>query len=158
MNGPAVRAAVLLVGAVVLVLLVEVAGVRFLWVPLVLGLVLLAAAALSRSRGPLWAPGWVLTAVGLTEGLWFADGRPADLVLAQLLLVAAGTGVLLATATTRLGVRVDPAGLGLAVLLTGAFGLAEARAVPYVAGNAFLYAALLAAAALAQLPAARRAA
>lgn len=72
------RGAALLAGAAGLLLLVELDGLPFFWVPLVLGLTYLAAAAASRSRGPLWAPGWVLSCVGLTEALWFAAGRPAD--------------------------------------------------------------------------------
>jgi len=88
----------------------------------------------------------VLSCVGLTEALWFAAGRPADsFELAQLTLLAAGTGTLLAVALRPLGVHVTTMSLAMAVLLTGAFNLAEARAVPGVAGNTWLYAGLLAA-------------
>jgi len=140
------RGAALLAGATGLLLLVELGGLPFFWVPLVLGLTYLAAAAASRSRGPLWAPGWVLSCVGLTEALWFAAGRPADsFELAQLTLLAAGTGALLAVALRPLGVHVTTMSLAMAVLLTGAFNLAEARAVPGVAGNTWLYAGPLAA-------------
>ena len=133
-------------GAGGLLLLVELGGLPFHWVPLVLGLTFLAAAAASRSRRPLWAPGCVLSSVGLTEALWFADGRPADsFELAQLTLLAAGTGALLAVALRRLGVHVTTMSLAMAVLLIGAFNLAQARDVPGVAGNPWLYAGLLAA-------------
>ncbi len=136
----------LLAGAAALLLLVELGGLPFYWVPLVIGLTYLAAAAASRSRAPLWAPGWVLSCVGATEALWFSAGRPADsFELAQLTLLAAGTGALLAVALGRLGVHVTTMSLAMAVLLTGAFNLAQARAVPGVAGNAWLYAGLLAA-------------
>ncbi len=142
----AARAAVLLAGAAVLLLLVEARGIRFFWVPLLLGVTYLLAAAAGRSTGPLWAPGWVLTAVGLTEALWFHEGRPADsFELAQLTLLAAGTGALLAVAMTAVRVHVTGMSIALAVLITGAFNLAEAKAVPHVAGNAWLYAGLLAA-------------
>jgi len=128
---------VLLAGAAVLLLLVEGRGVRFFWVPLLLGVTYLLAAAAGRSTGPLWAPGWVLGVAGLLEALWFRAGRPADsFELAQLTLLAAGTGALLAVAMTSIGVRVSAMSLALAVLLTGAFNLVEAKAVPHVAGNA----------------------
>ena len=150
MTGPGLvreryAAGVLLVGAVLVLVLVEAAGLRFFHVPLLLGLVLAAAALAGRSHGPLWAPACVLVLVGATDVLWFRSGRPADsLVLAQLTLVAAGTGALLAAALRPLGVVVAPAGLALAVLLTGAFALAQAAEVPGVVGNAWLYAGLLA--------------
>jgi len=154
----AARGAVLLAGAAVLLLLVEGRGVRFFWVPLLIGVTYLLAAAAGRSTGPLWAPGWVLGVVGLTEALWFRAGRPADsFEFAQLTLLAAGTGALLAVAMTAIGVRVSAMSLALAVLLTGAFNLAEAKAVPYVAGNTWLYAALLVGWGLYELDVARRA-
>lgn len=151
------RGAVLLAGAVVLLLLVDVLDIRYYWVPLVLGVTYLLAAAAGRSAGPLWAPGWVLSVVGLTEALWFHAGRPADsFELAQLTLLAAGTGAVLAVSMTVMGVRVSTMSLALAVLLTGAFNLAEAKAVPHVAGNTRLYAALLAAWGLYELVVDRR--
>lgn len=153
------RGLVLLAGAVLLLVLVQGLGVRFYWVPLLLGVTYLVAAGAGRSTGPLWAPGWVLTLVGLTEALWFRAGRPADsFELAQLTLLAAGTGALLAVAMTSVGVRVSAMSLALAVLLTGAFTLAEAQGVRPLAGNAWLYAALLAAWGLYELAVARRAA
>ena len=140
-----VRAGVLLAGAVVLLLLVRVWGLSFFWVPLGLGLVYLAAAAAGRSRGSLWGPGWVLVAVGLTEGLWFHAHRPADsFVFAELTLLGAGTGAVVAAAMRTIGVAVSAMSLAMAVLLTGAFNLAEAKAVPHVAGNIWLYTGLLA--------------
>jgi len=140
-----VRGAVLLAGAAVLVGLVRGAGLRFYWVPLVLGLVYLVAAAASRSRGTLWGPGWVLAAVGLTEALWFQAHRPADsFEFAELTLLAAGTGAVLAAGMRAVGVEVSAMSLALAVLLTGAFNVAEAKAVAHVAGNVWLYAGLLA--------------
>jgi len=149
---------VLLTGAAVLLLLVEGRDVGFYWVPLLLGVTYLLAAAAGRSTGPLWAPGWVLGVAGLLEKWWFRAGRPADsFELAQLTLLAAGTGALLAVAMTAIGVRVSAMSLALAVLLTGAFNLAEAKGVPHVAGNAWLYAALLAAWGLYELAVARRA-
>ena len=151
----------LLTGAAVLLLLVEGRDVRVYWVPLLLGVTYPLAAAAGRRRPldrPLWAPGWVLCVAGLLETWWFRAGRPADsFELTQLTLLAAGTGALLAVAMTALGVRVSAMSLALAVLLTGAFNLAEAKAVPHVTGNAWLYAALLAGWGLYELAVARRA-
>ncbi len=146
------RAVVLLIGAVVLLVLVEAAGVRFFWVPSLLGATYLLAAAASRSRGPLWAPGWVLAAVGLTEALWFRDGRPAEsFQLAQLVLLAAGTGALLAALMRFAGVHVTTTSVALSILLTAAFNLAEQQGLRGVAGNTRLYAGLLAAYAVVEL-------
>ena len=141
----AIRGAVLLTGAVLLLVLVRGIGMHFYWVPFVLGLTYLVAAALSRSREALWGPGWVLVAVGLTEGLWFHTHRPADsFEFAELTLLAAGTGAVLAAAMRVVGVQVSAMSLATAVLLTGAFNLAEAKAIPYVAGDIWLYTGLLA--------------
>jgi hypothetical protein len=94
--------AVLLVGAAVL-LLVELGGLPFSWVPLVL-LGPAGARAHLPARGHRGAvaraalgPGWILSCVGLTEALRFRRRRPADsFELAPLTLLAAGTGALLA--------------------------------------------------------------
>ena len=140
-----VRAGVLFAGAVILLLLVRVGGLHFFWVPLGLGLIYLAAAAASRSRGTLWGPGWVLVSVGLTEGLWFHAQRSADsFVFAELTLLGAGTGAVVAAAMRTVGVAVSSMSLAMAVVLTGAFNLAEAQSVPHVAGNIWLYTGLLA--------------
>ncbi len=151
------RGGVLLLGAAAVLVLVEGGALAFFWVPLMLGLTYLVAAAVGRSTGSLWAPGWVLATVGLTEGLWFDAGRPADsFELAQLTLLSAGTGALFAAAMRAVGVRVSAMSIALAVLLTGAFNLAEAKAVAHVAGNTRLYAGLLAAFAVWELVKAQR--
>ncbi|GAC1611956.1 MAG: hypothetical protein NVS3B26_30040 [Mycobacteriales bacterium] len=152
------RALVILAGALMLLLLVKVAGVHFYWVPVVLGVTYLAAAAAGRSRGPLWAPGWVLTVVGLAEAAWFHAGRPADsFEFAELTLLAAGTGAVLAVAMSALQVQVSPMSVAMAVLLTGAFNLAEANSVQGISGNVWFYAALLAVWGVAELLLAGRA-
>lgn len=141
-----IRALVILAGAALLLLLVKGAGVRFYWVPVVLGLTYLAAAAAGRSRGPLWGPGWVLTVVGLAEAAWFHAGRPAaSFEFAEITLLAAGTGAVLAVAMSVLRVHVSAMSVAMAVLLTGAFNLAEAKGVHGISGNVWFYAALLAA-------------
>ncbi len=146
------RAAVLVAGALVVLVLVKAAGLPFYWVPSLLGATYLLAATAGRSRGPLWAPGWVLLVVGLTEALWFRDGRPAEsFQLAQLTLLAAGTGALLAALMRTVGVHVTTTSLALSVLLTGAFNLAQQQELSGVAGNAWLYAGLLAAFGLVEL-------
>ena len=152
------RAVVILVGAAVLLLLVKGAGTRFYWVPVVLGVTYLAAAGASRSCGPLWAPGWVLTVVGLAEAACFHAGRPADsFEFAELTLLAAGTGAVIAVAMSVVRVHVSAMSVGMAVLLTGAFNLAEAKGVRGISGNVWFYAALLAAWGVAELLLASRA-
>ena len=139
------RALMILAGAALLLLLVKGAGVRFYWVPVVLGLTYLAAAAASQSRGPLWAPGWVLTIVGLAEAAWFHAGRPAaSFEFAEITLLATGTGAVFAVAMSVLRVQVSAMSVAMAVLLTGAFNLAEAQGVRGISGNVWFYAALLA--------------
>lgn len=135
---PAARAAgvVLVVGAVVTVLLVD--GVRlddprsegavgYHWLPLLLGLTSLAAAAAGRSRGPLWAPGLVLAAVGATVGLWFEAGRSGDdYRLVPLVALGLGLGGVLAAALA--GARdltVGPMQVALPVVLFGALALLD---------------------------------
>lgn len=152
------RALVLLAGALVLLLLVKGVGVRFYWVPVVLGLTYLAAAASGRSRGPLWAPGWVVTVVGLAEAAWFHAGHPANsFEFAELTLLAAGTGAVLAAAMSVLAVQVSVMSVAMAVLLTGAFNLAEAEGVHGISGDVWFYAGLLAVWSVAELLLAGRA-
>jgi len=128
-----IRALVILAGAALLLLLVKGAGVRFYWVPVVLGLTYLAAAAAGRS------------VVGLAEASWFHDGRPAaSFEFAEITLLAAGTGAVLAVAMSVLDVHVSAMSVAMAVLLTGAFNLAEAQGVHGISGNVWFYAGLLA--------------
>lgn len=136
------RGVVLVAGAVLVGVLVESGALSRLWFPLGVGLTYLAAAAVGRSRSTLWTPGIVLSAAGLTLGLWLTDGRPVDsyqLLALSLLSLGAG-GVLVALLAQRGLLVVTPMSLALTTLLLGAFelldqqrvGLPFGRTVPYL--------------------------
>ena len=140
------RGAALLLGAVLIVVLIRSGTLSFSWLPLLLGLTYLAAAGLSRSRGTLWGPGLVVSSVGLAAGLWVGSGRsPDSFQFLALSAMALGLGGVLAALLHGFrGVRISPMSIALPVLLFGAFALVEQQAVRPVAGNVYLYSALLA--------------
>jgi len=140
------RGAVLLVGALAIAGLVEGGILDYFTFPLLLGLVYLAAAAVSRSHGTLWGPGLVTTAVGLAIVLWYGAGRGGDsFQLLALTVLALGLGGVLAAALGELrGLVITPMSIALPVLLFGAFSLLEQQRVEPVTGSTWVYVALLA--------------
>jgi hypothetical protein len=140
------RGAVLLVGAAAIAGLVEGGILDYYTFPLLLGLVYLAAAAISRSRGTLWGPGLVTTAVGLAVALWYSAGRGGDsFQLLALTVMALGLGGVLAAVLGELrGLVITPMSIALPVLLFGAFSLLEQQRVEPVTGSTWVYVALLA--------------
>jgi hypothetical protein len=140
------RGAVLLVGAVAIAGLVEGGILDYFAFPLLLGLVYLAAAAVSRSHGTLWGPGLVTTAVGLAIALWYGAGRGGDsFQLLALTVLALGLGGVLAAALGELrGLVITPMSIALPVLLFGAFSLLEQQRVEPITGSTWVYVALLA--------------
>lgn len=140
------RGAALLVGAAAIAGLVEGGILDYYTFPLLLGLVYLAAAAISRSRGTLWGPGLVTTAVGLAVALWYSAGRGGDsFQLLALTVLALGLGGVLAAALGELrGLVITPMSIALPVLLFGAFSLLEQQRVEPVTGSTWVYVALLA--------------
>jgi len=141
------RAVALLVGAVLVVALIETETLAYYWLPALTGATYLAAAAVGRSRGSLWGPGFVVTAAGLVIGLWYADGRAAEsFQLLSLLVMGLGLGgVLAALLAQARQLSVSAMSVAMPVLLVGAFFLMEQQAFGPVAGRAWVYAALLAA-------------
>lgn len=141
------RGLALIAGAVLIVALIETETIPFYWFPVLTGLTYLAAAAAGRSRGTLWAPGFVITAVGLGAALWLRDGRPADsFQFLALAVMALGLGGVLAALLAQLrGFSVSAMSVSLSVLLFGVFALLEQQAVEPIAGQSWVYAALLAA-------------
>ncbi len=135
----------LIVGAVAIAVLIEGGVLAFYWFPVLTGLTYLAAAAASRSRGTLWAPGLIVTSVGLAAALWLRAGRPADsFEFLALAVLALGLGGVLAAGLGELrGWVITPMSVALSVLLFGAFALLEQQAVKPVAGQAWVYIALL---------------
>ena len=141
-----VRGATLLVGAVLIVALVETGTLAYYWFPVLTGVTYLAAAAASRSRGTLWGPGFVITSVGVATALWLRDGRSGDsFQLLALAVMSLGLGgVLTALLAQRRGFSISPMSIAMPVLLFGGFALLDQQAVEPFAGQTWVYAALLA--------------
>ena len=145
-TGTRARGLVLLVGAALCLGLVGGDVVARYWLVLLVGLVYLAAAAAGRSRDGLWAPGLLVTPVGLTVGLWIDAGRPFDTFqLACLLLLSVGLGTVVAGLLDRRpGWSISPLALSVPPLLLGGSFLVDQQQVPVLAGRTWPYAVLLA--------------
>ena len=141
------RGIALIVGAIVIVALIETEAVPFYWFPTLTGLTYLAAAAAGRSRGTLWGPGFVITSVGLAAALWLRDGRMGDsFQFLALAVMALGLGGVLAALLTQVkGFSISAMSVAMPVLLFGGFALLEQQMVSPFAGQTWVYAALLAA-------------
>jgi len=141
------RGIALIAGAVLIAVLIKGDVLKFYWFPLLTGLTYLVAAAVSRSRSTLWAPGLVITSFGLAAALWFKDSaRTADsfqLLALSVLAIGLG-GVLVALLNEYAGMAISTMSLALSVLLLGAFLLLEQQMVEPVAGKPDVYIALLA--------------
>lgn len=152
-----IRGGVLLLGALAIVGLITTDILPFYWFPTLTGLTYLAAAAASRSRGTLWAPGFVITSVGLAAALWLRDGRPADFQFLALSVLALGLGGVLASLLAQSReITVSAMSVSLAVLLFGGFALLEQQGIEPVAGNAWFYSVVLGVWGLYELRPARR--
>jgi hypothetical protein len=148
-NNPSARRArgiALLVGAVLIVALIETELIPFYWFPTLTGLTYLAAAAAGRSRGTLWGPGFVITSVGLAAALWLRDGRmPDSFQFLALAVMALGLGGVLAALLTQVkGFSISAMSVAMPVLLFGVFALLEQQMVSPFAGQTWVYAALVA--------------
>ncbi len=141
------RGGTLLVGAVLIVALIETGALARYWFPVLTGATYLAAAAVSRSRGTLWAPGLIITTVGLAAALWLRDGRSGNsFELLALAVMGLGLGgVIAALLGQTLGWSISAMSVSLSVLLFGVFALLEEQGVEPVAGSTWVYAGLLAA-------------
>ncbi len=145
-NARRARGIALIVGALLIVALIETETIPFYWVWALTGLTYLAAAAAGRSRGTLWGPGLVLTSVGVFGALWLGDGRmPDSFQLLALAVMALGLGGVLAAFLGQVrGFSISPMSIAIPVLLTGVFALLEQQMIKPVAGESWVYAALLA--------------
>lgn len=141
------RGIALIAGAVVIVSLTETGAIPFDWFPTLTGLTYLAAAAVSRSRGTLWAPGFIITSAGLGAGLWLSDGRMLDsFQFLALAVMALGLGGVLAALLAQVrGLSISAMSVAMPVLLFGVFALLEQQMVSPFAGQTWVYAGLLAA-------------
>ena len=135
----------LVAGAVLLALLVgDGRPLDFLWLPLVTGLVYLAAAAAGGRDGALWGPGLVVTGLGLGTVLT-VDGPLGGQLFSPVVLTAVGAGAVVAMLLPRAGIAVDGLSVASAVLLSGVFFLLSERGPTEVFRSVLVYAGLLAA-------------
>ena len=139
------RGIALIVGALVIVALIETETIPFYWFPALTGLTYLAAAAAGRSRGTLWGPGFVITSVGIAAALWLRDDRPGDsFQFLALAVMALGLGGVLAALLAQVrGFAISAMSIAMPVLLFGAFALLDQQKVSPFAGQTWVYAALL---------------
>ncbi len=145
-NARRARGIALIVGALVIVALIETGTIPFYWSWTLVGLTYLAAAAAGRSRGTLWGPGFVITSIGLAAALWLGDGRvPDSFLLLALAVLALGLGGVLAAALGQLrGFSISAMSIAMPVVLSGVFALVEQQMVKGIAGQAWVYSVLLA--------------
>lgn len=124
---PTARAVVLAVGAVVVYLLLDSGRAAFEQVPLLVGLVYLAAAAVGGRDGALWAPGCIVTGWGLANVALGAPSLEPVLRGAESAahMTGIGLGILALGGLTRLGVRTTTTSVGLAVFLSGLIFIAQ---------------------------------
>ena len=154
-----VRGIALIAGALLILALIETGTIPFYWFPTLTGLTYLAAAAAGRSRGTLWGPGFVITSVGLAAALWLRDGRmPDSFQFLALAVMALGLGgVLAALLAQARGFAISAMSIAMPVLLFGVFALLEQQMVEPIAGQTWVYVALLVAWGLYELrPAGKR--
>ncbi len=134
------RGAVLLLGAVAVVLLVgDDRPLDFLWLPLVTGLAYLLAAAAGGLDGELWGPALVVTGFGTGVGLTVGGPLGGEL-FSPVVLTCVGAGAVLA----MLVPRVSGMSVAAAVLLSGLFFLLSERGPTEVFHAPLVYGALLA--------------
>lgn len=111
------QGAALLAGALLMLLVLGDDGAKFFYVPLSLGLIYLAAAALGGRQGGYWATAVVLLAWGATV-VFAREARP-DVEIAGLYLAGVGAGALLGALLARRGFAVDPVGVAGTILAAG---------------------------------------
>ncbi len=109
---------VLLAGAIAFTLIVGSGPGSFYWTPLGIGLVYLAAAAAGGRQGGYWSGALVL--VGWGAAVAYARQARPDLDIAGLYLFGAGLGATAAIVVQRFGIRADPLGAVLTVVVAGA--------------------------------------
>lgn len=124
---PTARAAVLAAGAVAVYLLLDSGTSPFGQVPLLVGVVYLAAAVAGGRGGALWAPGFVVTGWGVAN-VALAEPRLEPVLRgaeSAAHMTGIGLGVLALAALSRAGVRATTGSIGLAVLLSGLLFVAQ---------------------------------
>ena len=116
-SGARRRGAVLVVGGLLLLLLVRPIGpVAVQWIPLLVGLAFVAAAAATGPRSPLWGPGLVVSAYGTAEVVNLYTDVPGS---GAWTLVSIGLGGLLAAALGNRGWAMSAASVAAPVVFLG---------------------------------------
>ena len=119
------QGAVLIAGAALLYVLVEIGDLEFHWTPLLIGLAYLAAAAAGGRSGSYWATACVITGWG--AGVVLLAERDVGVTPEAGYLLAAGAGALAGALLERGGYAVDALGLAAAVVLAWAIYALEPR-------------------------------
>jgi len=112
-----VQGAVLVVGAVLMLLVVGDESSRFYLVPGALGLVYLAAALAGGPRGGYWATALVL--VGFGAAVIVIQRSSPSLASDGLEIAGVGLGALAGAVLARRGVAVDPTGAAATIVVIG---------------------------------------
>jgi len=111
------RGLALIAGGIVLLLLVRPIGpLAYPWIPLLVGLAFVAAAALTGPRSPLWGPGLVVSAYGTAEVVDHVTEVPGA---GAWTTVAIGLGGLLAAFLGGRGWAMSPASVASPVVFIG---------------------------------------
>ena len=111
------RGVALLVGGVVLLLLVRPIGpLAVFWIPVLVGLVFVLAAALTGPQSPLWGPGLVVSAYGTAEVVRLYTDVPGA---GAWTIVAIGLGGLLAASLGSRGWAMSAASVASPVVFIG---------------------------------------
>ncbi len=129
-------------GVVVALLVGDGRPLDWIWLPLVTGLVYLAAALAGGRDAALWGPALVVTGYGTGVGLT-VGGPLGGALFSPVVLTAVGAGAVAAMLLPRAGIDVDGLSVAAAVLLSGLFFLLSERGPTQVFHSPLVYAALL---------------
>ncbi len=135
------QSAILLAGAVVIVVVIGGSHSGFYWTPLTLGLVYLAGALAGGRQGSYWATAVVL--VGWGAAVACVHEFTPDLDTAGVYLAGAGLGTIVGVLLARRGFDVEPLGMAATITIGGVLLSVEPR-LSSVLGDARYYALFLA--------------
>lgn len=120
------RGALLLVGGVAVILVIQPIGVKQLyWMPLIIGLTYLASSVAGGRSGGLWVPGLMVTAWGVGTTTVLSGTIKVDFTAATILAI--GIGAIAATLLRRFGIPCNPLAIAVIVAAIGGLELAQAQ-------------------------------
>ncbi len=134
------QGAILIAGAIVIVVAIGGSPTGFYWTPLSLGLIYLAGALAGGRRGSYWATAVVL--VGWGTAVAIVRQFTPDLDTSGLYLLGAGVGATVGMVLARRSFAVDPLGMTITVAVGGLVLSLEPR-YSSVLGDARVYAGLI---------------